>query len=191
MKKIVLGSLIAAMMLFTGCSQKSPEVDMTTKDSSSMSRGDSGPSGGEVVGSEKLSIVSDDTESDQASTNPIEDLIKMTEEKSESIYFDFDKFDIREDMTANIDHNADLFSGEQEKDLSIKVEGNCDEWGTDEYNFALGLKRAKSVKKALINKGLDEGRFVIISYGESNPVCEQHEKSCWEKNRRVEFKLLP
>ncbi|MFA6756952.1 MAG: OmpA family protein, partial [Sulfurospirillaceae bacterium] len=75
--------------------------------------------------------------------------------------------------------------------LSIKVEGNCDEWGTDEYNYALGLKRAKSVKDALIAEGVPSDRIMVVSYGESNPVCSESNKDCWAKNRRAEFKLLP
>ena len=72
----------------------------------------------------------------------------------------------------------------------IKIEGNCDEWGTDEYNYALGLKRAKSVKEALRANGVHGKKMKLISYGESNPVCTEHNKECWAKNRRVEFKVL-
>jgi peptidoglycan-associated lipoprotein len=187
MKKIIVGSIISAMVLLTGCSQKSPEVDMTAK--SQNGTGTSSQPSGEVVADDKLSVVSED--GSMGSKNPVEELIKTTEAKSQTIYFDFDKFDIKEDMVSKIDANANLFNGEAEKALTIKVEGNCDEWGTDEYNFALGLKRAKSVKSALVNKGIAENRFVIISYGESNPVCTEKEKSCWDKNRRAEFKLLP
>lgn len=185
MRKIVLGTLVAMVVVFTGCSQKSPEVDMTTKQ---QGQGSGTDPVGEVVGNEKLGVVS---ENGANGVNPIEELIKVTEEKAQSIYFDFDKFDIKEDMKDDIDANAGLFNGAQEKSLSVKVEGNCDEWGTDEYNFALGLKRAKSVKDALVNKGVDVGRFVIISYGESNPVCKEKTNDCWSQNRRVDFKLLP
>ncbi len=73
----------------------------------------------------------------------------------------------------------------------IKIEGNCDEWGSDEYNFALGLKRTSSVKKALVSQGVDEKRITMVSYGESNPVCAEKSRDCWAKNRRVDFKLLP
>ena len=74
---------------------------------------------------------------------------------------------------------------------TLRIEGNCDEWGSDEYNYALGLKRAKSVKTALIDLGLDSNKLTIISYGETNPVCTSHTKECWAKNRRDNFTLLP
>ena len=74
---------------------------------------------------------------------------------------------------------------------SVKVEGNCDEWGTDEYNYALGLKRAKVVKDALIADGISESKISVVSFGESNPVCADKTKECWSKNRRAEYKPLP
>ena len=71
----------------------------------------------------------------------------------------------------------------------IKIEGNCDEFGTDEYNYALGLKRAKAVKDAMAAQGVDAGRMVIISYGESNPVCNEPTDTCYARNRRADLRL--
>jgi len=105
------------------------------------------------------------------------------------IYFDFDKFNIRDDMREYIDISSQKID-ELPDGTIIKIEGNCDEWGTDEYNYALGLKRAKSVKEALKANGVHGKKMKLISYGESNPVCTEHNKKCWEKNRRVEFKVL-
>ncbi len=72
----------------------------------------------------------------------------------------------------------------------IIVEGNCDEFGTDEYNHALGLKRAKAVKKLLVSGGIDPNKIDIVSYGESNPVCTVNAPACHAKNRRVEINKL-
>ncbi|MDU5325453.1 OmpA family protein, partial [Campylobacter ureolyticus] len=74
--------------------------------------------------------------------------------------------------------------------INVKVEGNCDEWGTDEYNYALGLKRAKSVKDALVANGVRADRISVVSYGESNPVCKDKSKSCDAQNRRDEFRVF-
>jgi len=75
------------------------------------------------------------------------------------------------------------------KGKSIKVEGNCDEFGSDEYNFALGLKRANAVKAALVNGGVNADTISMTSLGESNPICLEKTQECWAKNRRVDFKL--
>jgi len=69
----------------------------------------------------------------------------------------------------------------------LLVEGNCDEFGTDEYNHALGLKRAKAVKSLLISAGIDASKIDTVSYGESNPVCTINKPACHAKNRRVEI----
>ena len=73
-------------------------------------------------------------------------------------------------------------------DTTVKVSGNTDEWGTDEYNYALGLKRANSVKDVLVANGV-VANVSLVSLGESSPVCTEKTKDCWSKNRRVEHDL--
>jgi len=109
---------------------------------------------------------------------------------NKAIHFDFDKYNIREDQMQTLQEIAELLKNAQ-ANFTIRIEGNCDEWGSDEYNYALGLKRAKTVKQALVDLGVDENKLTIISYGESNPVCATHTKHCWAKNRRDNFTLLP
>jgi len=109
---------------------------------------------------------------------------------TEVVYFDFDKYSIRTDQMPVIKKLADLLKNTQQN-FTLRIEGNCDEWGSDEYNYALGLKRAKTIKQVLTDLGVDSNKLTIISYGESNPVCTEHTKSCWAKNRRVNFTLLP
>ena len=110
-----------------------------------------------------------------------------------SVHFAFDKFTLTDDMrqiatknAAKIDTVAQNYSN-----LKVKLEGNCDEWGTDEYNYALGLKRAKTAKDALIEDGVPADKIMMVSFGESNPVCTQKNVTCWKLNRRVDYKLLP
>ena len=106
------------------------------------------------------------------------------------IYFDFDKYNIRPDQWPKVEQLAELIK-KNPANYTIRIEGNCDEWGTEEYNYALGLKRAKAVKDALIKLGVDPKKLTIISYGELNPVCTAHAKWCWRKNRRDNFTYLP
>jgi peptidoglycan-associated lipoprotein len=112
------------------------------------------------------------------------------EEKLPSIYFDFDKFEIQAAMQDRVEAAAELGKTDASQ-YNVKLEGNCDEWGSDEYNFALGLKRADAVKKAIVAQGIDASRISMVSFGESNPVCSDKTQECWAKNRRVDFKLLP
>ncbi len=106
------------------------------------------------------------------------------------IYFDFDKYNIRPDQWPKVEELAKLIK-ENPSNYTVRIEGNCDEWGTEEYNYALGLKRANSVKNALIKLGVDPKKLTVISYGELNPVCTAHAKWCWRKNRRDNFTYLP
>jgi len=108
----------------------------------------------------------------------------------EVVHFDFDKYNIREDQLPIVEEVANILK-DTKTNYTVRIEGNCDEWGTDEYNYALGLKRAKTVKQALIDLGVPADKLTIISYGESNPVCTAHNKACWAKNRRDNFTLLP
>ncbi|MBZ7981567.1 OmpA family protein [Campylobacter sp. RM12640] len=104
------------------------------------------------------------------------------------VYFDFDKYDIRSDMYGVVSNNASLLN-QDGKDLNIVVEGNCDEWGSEEYNQALGLKRAKAVKDGLESQGVSSSRITIKSYGENNLVCNDKTKECDAQNRRAETKV--
>ncbi|NPA55851.1 MAG: OmpA family protein [Epsilonproteobacteria bacterium] len=106
------------------------------------------------------------------------------------VHFDFDKYNIKQSQLPIVQNVANLIK-DTKGNFTVRIEGNCDEWGSDEYNYALGLKRAKTVKQALIDLGVDAKKLAIISYGESNPVCTAHTKECWAKNRRDNFTLLP
>jgi peptidoglycan-associated lipoprotein len=112
------------------------------------------------------------------------------EEKSifEDIHFDFDKYDIRPDAKPILKSIADWLMKNKSADLLI--EGHCDERGTNEYNLALGDRRAKAAKDSLIALGIPSGRINIISYGEEKPLCTEQTEECWQKNRRAHFVVL-
>ena len=172
MKKVVLTSAAIAALLLSGCSSKNPEVDMSADANQNM--GGMNSSDNMMSDSERL-----------------QQLISSIEGQVQTVYFDFDKFNIKGDMQSAINTNAGLFNQSEAQGLSVKVEGNCDEWGTDEYNYALGLKRAKAAKDALVKQGVAADRITVVSYGESNPVCTDKTKACDAQNRRADFKVLP
>ena len=132
--------------------------------------------------------VNNASENEQLSDTASNSIGSSSDSSMKIVYFEFDKFNLTEDNMQIASSNADILSSNSD---SIKLEGNCDEWGSDEYNYALGLKRAKAVKNAIISNGVDAARISMVSYGESNPICNEKSKSCWSKNRRVETKFLP
>lgn len=110
-----------------------------------------------------------------------------------SIHFGFDVYTLNgENQQVSVENakKIDELSSTNQS-FKVKLEGNCDEWGTDEYNYALGLKRASTVKKDLLRNGISADRIITVSYGESNPVCSKKNATCWKKNRRVDYNLLP
>lgn len=104
------------------------------------------------------------------------------------IHFDFDKYNIRPDDAEILKQNAAVLK--KFPAVKIQVEGHCDERGTNEYNLALGERRASSAKKYLITLGIDERRISTISYGEEKPLDPGHIEEAWTKNRRAEFIVL-
>jgi len=111
----------------------------------------------------------------------------------DSVHFAFDKYKLSTSMREVATANAATIATTIESygELKIKLEGNCDEWGTDEYNYALGLKRAKATKDALVADGIEADKIMLVSFGESNPICSDKNVKCWKMNRRVDYRLLP
>jgi len=98
------------------------------------------------------------------------------------IYFDFDKSFIRDDAKPVMKANAEYLKANPK--VKVRIEGNCDERGTIEYNQALGQRRATAAKKYLTDMGISAKRISLISYGKEKPVCSQGTEDCWQKNRR-------
>ncbi len=186
MKKLLALSTITALLLFSGCSQKDPSIDVT----------DEGQKFNNVTTTDvndpsTTTSGMDDGVIDQSGTADKNELsLSGLEAQLNSVTFDFDKFEIKADMQDKLKTNATL-ANTAASAYSVKLEGNCDEWGSDEYNYALGLKRAKAAKDAMVAEGVDAARITMVSFGESNPTCTEQTQACWAENRRVDFKLLP
>jgi peptidoglycan-associated lipoprotein len=104
------------------------------------------------------------------------------------ILFDFDKFNIRDDMRSVIAANAEWLKSHP--DVKVSIEGHCDERGTNEYNLALGERRAKTTQQVLASLGVDKSRMSTISYGEERPLCTDKSEDCYSRNRRAQFKMM-
>jgi len=101
------------------------------------------------------------------------------------IHFDFDRSNIKSEYEPVLQNNAEWMR--QHSKSSVRIEGNCDERGSIEYNIALGDRRANSAKNYLMNLGIPGSRLTTVSYGEERPLCTQHTESCWWQNRRDDF----
>src|SRR5713226_8591091 len=101
------------------------------------------------------------------------------------IHFDLDEFTIRPQDSEILRSNAEWLS--KNGGARVQVEGHCDERGSEEYNIALGAKRAQAAKDYLVTLGISGGRVSTISYGKELPLCNEHNESCWEQNRRDHF----
>jgi peptidoglycan-associated lipoprotein len=100
------------------------------------------------------------------------------------IFFDFDKYDVRPNDAKTLDTNAAWLKS---NDNLVLIEGHCDERGTNEYNLALGERRAKATMNYLVAQGVQASRITIISYGKERPTCTEHSEACWAQNRRAHF----
>lgn len=180
MKKLSIYSFLVASVLFTtGCSEKNVEMNV-----------DNGP----VQTSETaLNTIPDTTIEDGSFSmgekveNGVYYTINGKKVLIENIYFGFDKYNLADTEKDKAVSNASKLSAVNSA-ATVKVSGNTDEWGTDEYNYALGLKRAKAVKDVLVTNGVT-ANVSLVSLGESSPVCTEKTKECWAKNRRVEHSL--
>jgi len=105
-----------------------------------------------------------------------------------TVYFDFDKYEVRPDMRPALEANADELKG-QLSAFRVVLEGYCDERGTSEYNMTLGDRRANAVKQYLVTLGVPASRIRVVSYGEERPADPGHNEQAWARNRRVEFVL--
>ena len=101
-------------------------------------------------------------------------------------YFDFDSADLRPDSQAALDRSIAALRNSSAR---IRLEGNCDERGTREYNMALGERRANSVANYMIINGIARDRIETVSYGEEKPAAPGHDESAWSQNRRVELQV--
>ncbi|MDO8747401.1 MAG: peptidoglycan-associated lipoprotein Pal [Thermodesulfovibrionales bacterium] len=130
-------------------------------------------------------VVMAKAEPKKAETMPAKEVTEAKSSQFGNILFDFDQYTIREDAKPTLKSAADWLI--KNRDAKMILEGHCDDKGTNEYNLALGEKRAKSAMDYIISAGVTKNRLDTISYGEEKPLCKEQTEDCWQKNRRVQF----
>lgn len=162
-KTVAVIGVFAALFMLTGCPKEKVNV---------VGEGESVGESGEITTPNEPAV--------GASSGESGDLLG-------SVYFDFDKFVIRTDMQSVVDDIASRVKDQES--IQLVIEGNTDEFGTDEYNYALGTKRAIAVRDALVVKGVSKDAVRVVSFGESKPICMDKTKDCYQKNRRSDVKI--
>ena len=140
--------------------------------------------GGSVDASVRVAVTAPPAVVAPANTMSAEEEFKAN---VQDIFFDYDKYEVRADAQTTIAHDASYLSSHS--NVKIVIGGYCDERGSNEYNLALGQKRADSTKGALVNAGIATSRVRVISYGKEKPSCTESTEACWQQNRRAGFSL--
>ena len=164
-KYLVLPTLLTVALLVTSCGKKpAVESEMGNGDNGTVQTGNTGGDGNTDQGKGV------DT------TTPLDFV---------TIYFDFDKYNLRDDAKSGLKNNYEVMK--ERNDAHIQIEGHCDERGTVEYNLALGEKRARTAMDYLASLGIPRDRMSIISYGKERPAVMGSNEDAWARNRRAEF----
>jgi len=183
---IILVVIVSVGLMISGCSKKTVvKMEPSNKGSEQSEIRQAPRTGGEETKREdakkefEKSLVTQKTPGNEA---------EIFESKMlRDIHFDYDKYDIRLGDAEILRQNAALLA---KNALKFQVEGHCDERGTNEYNLALGERRANSVKNYLTSLGIEASRIVTISYGEERPLDPKQDEEAWAKNRRAHFVIL-
>jgi len=155
------------------------------KNSASTRQGSSGPGSSGFGSSDSGSsgFGSSDSGSSGIQESRLQDFQAST--KLKDIHFKFDKYDLDGDSRTILKGNAEYLKSNPS--LHVEIQGHCDERGTNNYNIALGERRAQSTKQFLVAQGVDSSNVHVISYGEEKPFCFESGETCWFENRRAHF----
>lgn len=173
MKQVALYVMAAA--LAAGCASE-PKTDAPVADRSS---GATPPSTATAP-----STTTRPSQPDSVAGNPLRDPNNILSKRS--VYFDYDSNVVKDEFRGLIQAHSRYLT--DKRDPRIRIEGNCDERGSREYNLALGQRRAEAVKKVMTVLGVADPRIETVSFGEEKPVAQGHDEAAWAKNRRADIK---
>ena len=173
MYKAALYIAVASVLAACGGSETKPDVPVRD---TSASTTQSGTGSGSTSSGLTTSTVKGDPTKD-----PNNILYKR------SVYFDYDSNAVKDEFRPVVQAHSKYMTADK-RDAKIRIEGNCDERGSREYNLALGQRRAEAVKKVMTVLGVQDGRIETVSYGEEKPMAMGHDEQSWAKNRRADIR---
>ncbi|HUP30102.1 MAG TPA: peptidoglycan-associated lipoprotein Pal [Usitatibacter sp.] len=174
MKQAALYLVLAA--LAAGCASNETRKDAPVADRSTATT--PGGTTGSTTGSTRP------TQPESVAGNPLRDPNNILSKRS--VFFDYDSNAVKDEFRGMVQAHSRYMS--DKRDSRVRIEGNCDERGSREYNLALGQRRAESVKKVMTVLGVSDGRIETTSYGEEKPVATGHDEQSWAQNRRADIK---
>ncbi len=183
-------------LILISCAQKQPPVEDRTQTKNKTEKDSKQKTVNATAEDEKSKQVKKKTEKEQVEEYKLKEegkkerkqerkLAKNKQKIRQRIHFAFDSYQLSSEARAKLKKKAELL--EKYSDIKLTIEGHCDERGTEEYNLALGERRAKAAYEYLIILGIDPSRLSCVSYGEEKPLVEGHNEEAWAKNRRAEF----
>ena len=171
MKHVALYLAIAAIA--AGCASKETKTEAPVTDRTASAPSTTAPRGSTTPAPQQ-----------PVTGNPLRDPSNILSKRS--VFFDYDSNSVKDEYK-NLVQAHSRYMGDK-RDSKIRIEGNCDERGSREYNLALGQRRAESVKKMMTVQGVSDGRIETISYGEEKPMAPGHDEQAWSQNRRADIK---
>lgn len=199
MRNLMIMMIVISLTLFTACGGKKQPAEAEGLDTEQLREQDdrfaTETAGGPITTTEDLTEepADDIVNFDQGQGIDEVPLEEMTLEEINSkeflknIYFEFDKFDLTDSAIRQLEQNGRWLL--DNTSVKVIIEGHCDERGTEEYNIALGERRANSAREFLIRMGVSPNRMTTVSYGESRPMLNEANEIAWSKNRRAHFRI--
>jgi len=170
---------IVALVALGGCKRKKPEVAATPVSNPAPTPAPTPPPAQPECDAACMKA-RDDARNAEAIKN-------ATAALTATIFFDYDRSDITDDARSKLDQKVPVLT--QNSGVRIRIAGHTDSRGSDEYNLALGQRRAAAAKRYLTDRGIDGSRIEIVSFGEERPTCTDESEGCWSRNRRDEFEI--
>jgi len=183
--------LMVGLLMTVSCTKKKPKtgtgIEQQMETQSSQQMGTEGGEAGGTISEEELAAQQrTEEETKAAAAIRVKEAAQMKFVNTD-VYFNFDDATLTSGARNVLKQKVEWLRANA--DVKVVIEGNCDERGTEEYNIALGQRRAQSIKTFLMNAGISGARLQTISYGEERPVDPASNETAWDKNRRGHFRL--